>query len=242
MPKMILDDTPKRIQPIIFIISNSGNMIGSRCKELNIALHKVLRTITREYSAHSDCKAKVAIMTYNTDVKWISSPKLVNPDEIDWADIVPFGGSYMGSAMISLDNNLSRKKLLFTINGIVPPIIVWITSSGCSGFDTLNYKRGKQGLLHNKWFTFSKKIGINYSDEDYPAYILRDALKIDVIQCKNCEKIYNTIIHALKLATFNVNVGNSKVIYSIDEYSNEEIVDSLDTDSPTFEEWSAEEW
>lgn len=64
-----------------------------------------------------------------------SLPKIFSPDEIEWEDIIAFGGSYMGSALVSLNNNLCRNNLLNFSKGCTLPIIVWITSSGCSGFD-----------------------------------------------------------------------------------------------------------
>ena len=64
---------PKRIQPIIFVINASGNMNGLKREELNKAMPKVLRMISAAY-AHSDYFAQIVIMTYNTEVKWISCP------------------------------------------------------------------------------------------------------------------------------------------------------------------------
>ncbi|MEE0913159.1 MAG: vWA domain-containing protein [Ruminococcus sp.] len=241
MPKIEENNISKRIQPIIFVINSSGNMYGSRCEELNIAMPKVLKMISNAYS-QSDYLAQVAIMTYNTEVKWIPSPKLVSPDEIEWEDIVPFGGSYMGTAMVSLDNNLCRKNLLHITTGFVLPIIVWITSSGCSGFDEINFENGIKGLSDNRWFVHSTKIGINYSDEEYPTEVLKEELKMDVIQCDNYNAIYEIILFALKNATHHVSFGGTNKSSPIEYYLEEINNDRSDSDSLSTEEWSDEEW
>ena len=144
--------------------------------------------------------------------------------------------------MVSLNNNLCRNNLLNFSTVCTLPIIVWITSSGCSGFDEINFEREIQGLLDNRWFVHSTKIGINYSNEEYPTVVLKE-MKMDVIQCNNYDTIYEKIIFALKIATHHVNVGGPKISSPIEDHLEELINNRTDTDFQSVEDWEdGDDW
>lgn len=157
----------KKVLPLIFVIDSSGGASGELIASVNEGMKSLISNMKRnieEYSIRHDCQIRLAILTYSSEVRWITRNGLEKLDDLEWCDFSASGLSNLGVALSELGSKLSKRELFYLTEKYMIPAIVYIVE----GSPTDDYLKELNNLSeNNRWFKIAHKvcIGFNYPDE-----------------------------------------------------------------------------
>jgi uncharacterized protein YegL len=170
----------RRKCPVIFMLDTSGSMGGQPIGAVNAAIEGVLPELISMNEDNPDVQIEIAIMTFDTVVKWITGNSLVDPEKYAWNDLNVSGITNMGAAFTELSNKLSVSQgFMASASGSVAPVLFLLSD----GEPSDEYKSGLQKLQDNNWYKVAVRVAIGYGDSN-------DAVLIEFT--KNPETVLHT--------------------------------------------------
>ena len=150
-----LEEAPRKELHVFYILDTSGSMTGQPIAELNHAMEECTTALKELAKNNSDAQLKIAVMSFDTDHKWITynGPELL--DDFEWEYLETGGLTEIGSALRELNNKLSRHEFLDSMTGALMPVIIFMTD----GDATDDYEKPLAEIRKNKWFKHGTKIG-----------------------------------------------------------------------------------
>ncbi len=148
----------KKSLVIFFLIDTSGSMKGKKMGQLNTVMEELIPEIRRVGEADTD--VKVAVLTFDTDVKWMYSAP-ISIEEFEWARLGAQGVTSMGAAFTELAARMSRNSFLNSPSLSFAPVMFLMTD----GYPSDDYKSGLKALQANSWYKFGLKAALGIGDE-----------------------------------------------------------------------------
>ena len=140
-------------------------MTGEPIAILNRAMTETMEELKKVAKKNSNAKLQIAVMEFNTNVKWMQPDGLEEAEDFYWVDLQAGGLTEVGAALKELDSKLSRETFLKGIMGNLMPVIIIMTDGGA----TSDYKKELDEIKKNRWFQNASKIGFavgEYADLD----------------------------------------------------------------------------
>lgn len=166
-----MTETPRKNLPIFYLLDTSGSMIGEPIAILNRAMTETMEELKKVAKKNSNAKLQIAVMEFNTNVKWMQPDGLEEAEDFYWVDLQAGGLTEVGAALKELDSKLSRETFLKGIMGNLMPVIIIMTDGGA----TSDYKKELDEIKKNRWFQNASKIGFavgEYADLDMIADVV----------------------------------------------------------------------
>ena len=166
-----MTETPRKNLPIFYLLDTSGSMTGEPIAILNRAMTETMEELKKVAKKNSNAKLQIAVMEFNTNVKWMQPDGLEEAEDFYWVDLQAGGLTEVGAALKELDSKLSRETFLKGIMGNLMPVIIIMTDGGA----TSDYKKELDEIKKNRWFQNASKIGFavgEYADLDMIADVV----------------------------------------------------------------------
>lgn len=160
---MITDkfEIPRKICPVIFLIDNSGSMMGAPIGALNSAIENLMPELIAKNDSNPSVEIKVAIMTFSDDAKWVvGGDELLKPEDVlnSWNDLNAGGVTSMGAALNALNEKLSDKGFLNPASKFMTPLLILFMD----GEPTDDYKSALAELRKNICYKIAMRVAIGY--------------------------------------------------------------------------------
>lgn len=156
-----LNESPRRILTVFYVLDVSGSMDGQPIATLNMAMGETIEAVKEAAKKNADAKVKVAVLSFSSGCQWITSN---GPEELDedfyWTNVQAGGLTDMGAALKELDSKLSSNAFLKEITGNYMPVIIFMSD----GYPTDDYEKPLAEIRKNKWFKRATKIGFAIGD------------------------------------------------------------------------------
>lgn len=149
-----LSMVPRRVLNVFYVLDTSGSMSGAPIATVNNAMIETLDVLRRIAKNNADALIKVAVLTFSSGCKWMSS----YPEELDdfiYEDLIAGGLTDFGVALRELDSKLSKNAFMNSATGNYLPVIIFMTD----GFATDSYQEALDNISKNRWFSHAMKIG-----------------------------------------------------------------------------------
>lgn len=166
-----MTETPRKNLPIFYLLDTSGSMTGEPIAILNRAMTETMEELKKVAKKNSDAKLQIAVMEFNTNIKWMQPDGLEEAEDFCWVDLQAGGLTEVGAALKELDSKLSIERFLKGIMGNLMPVIIIMTDGGA----TSDYKKELDEIKKNRWFQNASKIGFavgEYADLDMIADVV----------------------------------------------------------------------
>lgn len=148
--------------PIIFVVDTSGAMSGQSISVLNTCLEETIQNIGENRKFCCDVIPKIGILQVHTGSSWVNPNELELAERLDYQPLDAAGLRDMGSALVELNEKLSRKAFLDFPIGKGTPIIIYVVC----GQITDDWRSSLYGsLLKNKWYQRSIKLGFALGED-----------------------------------------------------------------------------
>lgn len=148
--------------PIIFVVDTSGAMSGQSISVLNTCLEETIQNIGENRKFCCDVIPKIGILQVHTGSSWVNPNELELAERLDYKPLDVAGLRDMGSALVELNEKLSRKAFLDFPIGKGAPIIIYVVC----GQITDDWRSSLYGsLLKNKWYQRSIKLGFALGED-----------------------------------------------------------------------------
>jgi len=146
----------RKSKPLIFVLETSEKMGGEQISALNKAMANFTRQASELVLECWDYAVEIGVLTYDDSARW-ATPHLELLEYFQWTDCTTKGAAKLDTALVELNNQLRRSKLLHWPAGNDVPIIIFVSNSiptdmTCNG--------ELEQLLKNGWFVHASKIAI----------------------------------------------------------------------------------
>lgn len=162
MPNIqLLEETPRRVLNVFYILDTSGSMEGAPIAQLNRAMAETTDILSKQAKSNADALLKIGVMEFNSQVRWLQpkGPELM--EDFIWEDLKDGGLTCMGTALTDLNKKLSRNSFLSSMTGAYLPILIFMTD----GYATDDYVSALEEIRKNKWFSHAVKIGFAIGED-----------------------------------------------------------------------------
>lgn len=160
-PFNIVDEIPRKVMTLFYVVDTSGSMSGAKIGALNTAVRETLPIIEEISSANSDALIKIAVLEFSSGCEWMYP----TPEEVcnfEWIDLQASGLTSLGEAYDTLNQKLSHSHgFMNEASGSFAPVIILLSD----GEPTDEPAYSLQKLKANKWFSFATKIAIAIGDD-----------------------------------------------------------------------------
>lgn len=150
-----VDEVPRRVMVLFFIVDTSASMNGEKIASLNVAVREVIPTVSELAAENSDALIKIAVMEFSSGMEWMY-PQPIEVEKFQWRDLEAGGLTCLGEACTELCTQLSTKAYMAEPTGSFAPAIILMSD----GEPTDDYKRGLEKLKGNPWFRDAIKVAI----------------------------------------------------------------------------------
>lgn len=217
-----VDEVPRRVMVLFFIVDTSASMNGEKITSLNVAVREVLPTISELSTENPDAQIKVAAMEFASGVEWMY-PQPIEAESFQWRDLEAGGLTSLGEACTELCTKLSTKAYMTQATGAFAPAIILMSD----GEPTDDYKRGLEKLKGNNWFKAAIKVAIaigNDANQDILAEFTGNSEAVLTVHNKEQLK---KIIHFVSVTASQVASKTSSVGKDAPETKQEENVEKI---------------
>ena len=217
-----VDEVPRRVMVLFFIVDTSGSMNGEKIGSLNVAVREVIPTISDLSSENPDAQIKVAAMEFASGIEWMY-PQPIEAESFQWRDLEAGGLTSFGEACTELCSKLSTKAYMTQATGSFAPAIILMSD----GEPTDDYKRGLEKLKGNNWFKAAIKVAIaigNDANQDMLAEFTGNSEAVLTVHNKEQLK---KIIHFVSVTASQVASKTSSVGKDAPETKQEENVEKI---------------
>ncbi len=147
---------------IFFIIDTSGSMDGDKIDTVNTVMEEVIPEIRGIGGSDSDIE--MAVLTYDTDVKWMyDSPKPL--EDIRWTKLGVGGWTDFGRALKELNSKLSKNAYMGSASLSYAPVLFLLSD----GYPNPGYESELERIKQNRWFKYALKVAVGIGDADMNA-------------------------------------------------------------------------
>lgn len=160
-PFDIVDEIPRKVLTLFYLVDTSGSMIGAKMGALNTAVRETLPIIEEISRNNSDSKIKIAVLEFSSGCEWMyPEPKEI--ENFEWIDLEAGGLTSLGEAYENLSQKLSQNHgFMQEATGSFAPVILLLSD----GVPTDDAEHGLQKLKANKWFNVATKVAIAIGNE-----------------------------------------------------------------------------
>lgn len=163
-----LDRAPRKDLHVFYVLDTSGSMEGAKISALNHAMEETTTALKDLAKANADANLKIAVLEFNSGCKWMTPN---GPESLEEDFVYEYLGSGgltdIGSALLDLDEKLSRNAFLDSMTGALMPVIIFMTD----GYATDDYKKALEQIRQNRWFSRATKIGFALGEDPDVAMI-----------------------------------------------------------------------
>ena len=155
-PFDIVNEVPRKVLTLFYLVDTSGSMSGSKIAALNTAVRETLPIIEEISATNSDSKIKIAVLEFSSGCEWMyPTPREI--EDFEWIDLEAGGLTSLGEAYENLSQKLSHSHgFMQEATGSFAPIILLLSD----GVPTDDAEHGLQKLKANKWFNVATKVAI----------------------------------------------------------------------------------
>lgn len=165
MPKITnLEEAPRKELHVFYVLDTSGSMEGTKISALNHAMEECTEALATLAKSNGDAKLKIAVMEFNSQVRWVTSNGPENMEDFEWEYLKCGGLTEVGAALKELDKKLSRHEYLKSMTGALMPVIIFMTD-GWATNEICAYEDALEQIRQNKWFKRGTKIGFALGDD-----------------------------------------------------------------------------
>ena len=240
----IVNDAQKRTMTIFLVIDTSYSMEGERIAQVNQAIAETIPMLQEVQRDQNGVVIQVAIMTFDSDAKWIT-PMPEPVERLTFSKIEkPTGGTYYGFAFDKLHEKMSRKAFMNSVGGHFQPLILLLSDG--EPIDPEAWPAKLDRLYQsNMWFKASTRVAIGIGSDAKSA----EATKVFkaftnnkemILYPSNLDELRNFIklvtVHASKWNTSRNSQGTSEAAPS-GGYSGGSEPDPIDNTSNPTPDW-----
>ncbi len=162
-PYNIVDDIPRKVLTLFYLVDTSGSMSGAKIAALNTAVRETLPIIQEISKNNPDAKIKIAVLEFSSGCEWMY-PNPIDVESFEWRDLLASGLTSLGEAYENLSQKLSYSHgFMQEATGSFAPVILLLSD----GFPTDDVGHGLQKLKSNKWFNVATKVAIGIGDDAF---------------------------------------------------------------------------
>ena len=97
-PFAIVDEIPRKVMTLFYMVDTSGSMYGAKIGALNTAVRETLPIIIEISKTNPDARIKIAVLEFSSGCEWMyPEPKEV--EEFEWRDLQAGGLTSLGLAL-----------------------------------------------------------------------------------------------------------------------------------------------
>jgi uncharacterized protein YegL len=153
---------PRKTAFLFFLIDTSGSMSGSKIGAVNSAVEEVLIKIKEMNDTSSDAIVEIAMLTFDSNVKWLTPNGPVKPENYPFNHLNANGLTAMGEAFRSLEEKLHQNSgFMQRASGSYAPVIFLMSD----GEPNDGWESNLAALKKNKWFNVSAKVALAVGDD-----------------------------------------------------------------------------
>lgn len=207
-PFNIVDEIPRKIMTMIYLVDTSGSMSGMKIGALNTAVRETLPIIEEISKTNADAKIKLAVLEFSSGCEWMY-PTPMDIDSFEWRDLQASGLTSLGEAYENLSRKLSHSHgFMLEATGSFAPVIILLSD----GVPTDNVEHGLQKLRSNNWFKVATKIAIAIGDDTLKQTLIdftgNDEAVLTVHNVDELKKIIRMVsVTASRVNSKNTSVG-----------------------------------
>lgn len=249
-PFDIVDEVPRKVLTLFYLVDTSGSMSGSKIAALNTAVRETLPIIEEISSNNSDSKIKIAVLEFSSGCEWMyPTPKEI--EDFEWIDLQASGLTSLGEAYENLSQKLSQSHgFMQEASGAFAPVILLLSD----GVPTDDTEHGLQKLKANKWFNVATKVAIAIGNDTRTQTLVdftgNDEAVLTVHTIDELKKIIRMVsVTASRVNSKTTSVGKDapnkadETINSIkDDINNDPTLAGIDVgsskNSTTIDDWS----
>lgn len=187
---LIIDEIPRKMMVLFFVIDTSSSMTGTKIGEVNSAIEEILPELKDISDSNPDAEVRIAILSFNSEVLWIT-PETgpVDPGVYVWRDLNANGMTRMGAAFEELESKLHADKFMKSATSSYAPVI-FLMSDGMPTETEEQFQSGLNKLKANKWFKSGIKVALGIGqDADLNVLEAFTGTKEAVLQTNNVKKL-----------------------------------------------------
>ena len=156
-----IEQLPRRVTHLIFMVDTSGSMKGAKIASLNAAVRDSLLDVGEISRNCGDSQIKIAVLEFNNDAQWMFSQP-VEAEKFQWQDLSTGGMTAFGKALAELTTKLSKSNgFMGEPTGCRAPAVILLSD----GNPTDAYIRNLEKLRGNPWFKIGVKVAIAIGDD-----------------------------------------------------------------------------
>lgn len=157
-----LDKIARKKLTMFYLVDTSGSMDGAKIGELNAAMEDLLPEMAEISKTHPDAELEIAVLDFNTTVKWQRPEGPVGYEQYQWHDLKANGLTALGAACEELNRKLSKSHgFMNDGNGYLSPVFILLSD----GAATDDFENGLAALKQNVWFRAGLKFAIAIGDD-----------------------------------------------------------------------------
>lgn len=159
-PFNIVDEIPRKVMTLFYLVDTSGSMSGAKIGALNTAVRETLPILEEISKSNSDSKIKIAVLEFSSNCQWMY-PTPVEIETFEWRDLQASGLTVLGEAYDNLNRQLSHSHgFMMEATGSFAPVIILLSD----GAPTDETEYALEKLRANNWFKVATKIAIAIGD------------------------------------------------------------------------------
>lgn len=160
-PFAIIDEIPRKVMTLFYLVDTSGSMSGVKIGALNTAVRETLPIIKEISENNSDSKIKISVLEFSSGCDWMY-PMPTEIETFEWRDLQAGGLTSLGDAYEQLSQKLSHSHgFMMEATGSFAPVIILLSD----GAPTDHPEYALEKLRANKWFKVATKIAIAIGDD-----------------------------------------------------------------------------
>ena len=204
-----VDQLPRRVLTVFFLVDTSGSMSGGKISSLNVAIRETIPMLETLSSENTNTEIKVAALQFSSGCDWMY-PRPMPAEDVEWYDLEASGLTSLGAAYQELHKKLSQSTgFMQEANTSCAPVMILFSD----GVPTDDAKHGLQHLKTNSWYKAAIKIAVAIGD-DANKDVLKEFVNNNseaVLTVHNVEDlkkmIYIVSVTASQVASKGVSVG-----------------------------------
>ena len=217
-----VDEVPRRVMVLFFIVDTSGSMNGEKITSLNVAVKEVIPIISDLSAENPDAQIKVAAMEFSSGTEWMY-PQPIEAEKFQWRDLEAGGLTSFGEACTELCSKLSTKAYMTQATGSFAPAIILMSD----GEPTDDYKRGLEKLKGNNWFKAAIKVAIAIGNDANQEMLAEFTGNSEAVLTVHNKEQLKKIIHFVSVTASQVASKTSSVGKDAPETKQEENIEKI---------------
>lgn len=217
-----VDEVPRRVMVLFFVIDTSGSMEGRKIQSVNASVGEALKAVKEISASNPDAKVKIAAMEFSSGIEWMT-PQPVDVENFEWIDLEAGGLTCLGEACTELCGKLSTKGYMTQATGSYAPAIILMSD----GVPTDDYKHSLEKLKGNNWFRAAIKVAIAIGDDPNKDVLAEFTGNSEAVITVHTQDQLKKIIHFVTVTASQVASKSSSVGKDAAETKQQENIDKI---------------